>query len=196
MKQPTLVSRYDYTRSSCWNGWLWRNRGHRSDKVIRRGAAPLLKGAALGAALLLGRRRAGRHAEEPVALVRRPARRRAPPLRQDRNAGDSRSECHGRCLDRRRPAVRERRGLFVRRRHRHRLGERAVGHEPARGPGRRAAPQVLLDDLAAHAKANPVPSLLPPKPAPRPVASPIVPSCAPTGQTRSALASCEPQASS
>ncbi len=142
VKQPTLVSRYDYTGLE-FAGTAGRGTtvGIVPNKVIRRGAVSLVRALLSAPLCYTCGGRSGRHAEKPVTLVRRPARRRAPPLRQDRNAGDCRSQCHGRCLDHGRHPVHQRRRLFVRRPHRHRLGERALGHEPARGPGRCAAPQ-------------------------------------------------------
>ena len=71
---------------------------------------------AAGAALLRGRRQARRHPEGSRRLVRCPPSERQAALRQDRHASDGGRRRHGRCMDRRRTAVRQRRRLFLCRR--------------------------------------------------------------------------------
>ena len=126
--------------SSRWTGRLTAQPpGIIPSKVIRRGAAPLLKallsaplcytagGAPAGTLKSLSRWCAGRRGDVRLHFAKTGTQVTADP---NATVDVWTTGWH---------PVRERSRLFVRRADRHRLGERALGHEPPRRPGRRAA---------------------------------------------------------
>ena len=137
LQAPTLIKRYDFTNIDDPCPGHDRQDHTEQDHPHRRTRARARLAA--GAPVLRGRRQADRHAEGPIQLVRQPACGRQVALREDRDAGDRGCRRHGRRMDRRGPAIHQRRGIFLRRRGRHRLGARAVGAQPARRAGCRAA---------------------------------------------------------
>ena len=104
-------------------------RQHRAEPADQRPRPAAAQDAAAGAAVLRPRRRAARHLEEPERLVPGPAHGSQAALRQDRHVGGYRHQRDGRHVDRRRPAVRQRRGLFVRRADRHGIAEPNRGRD-------------------------------------------------------------------
>ena len=137
LQAPTLIKSYDFTNiDDHAAGHFRQNHTQQDHPHCRTRARTCL---AAGAAVLRGGRQADRHAEGPIRLVREPASGRQAALRQDRHAGDRGRRRHRRCMDHRRGAILQRRRLFLRRRGRHRLGARAVGTQPARCAGCRAA---------------------------------------------------------
>ena len=163
VKMPSLIRTYDYTfKGDAEIGVAQRQQPPLLPSLlIKRGAAPLLKTlleAPLcyqsGGAVLW-------HAEIIQPLVRGAANRYAAAFCQNRHPGFERSERDGRCLDQRRTAVQQRRGVFLCRRCWHRVGQPAVGDEPAFGANRSATARRLLQDLKEHAKVNPRRDLLP-----------------------------------
>ena len=114
LQAPTLIKRYDFTDVDNPGADLTAHDHAEQDHPCRRTWLHTLRVA--GAALLRGRRQTRRHAEGSQQLVRRAPSGRPAALRQDRHAGDGGRRRHGRCMDRRRAAIRQRRRIFLCRR--------------------------------------------------------------------------------
>jgi penicillin-binding protein 1A len=171
VKQPTLISRYDYTGiESLERLAVAQPAGIVPSKVIRRGAAPLLRtllsaplcysagGAPAGTLKGLSRWCAGRRPDVRLHFAKTGTQVTADPnatvdvwttggIQFANGAAYSYVVLTG-------------------------TGSASEPWGTSLHAAQAAAPLVgvLLDDLAAHAKVNPMPSLLPPKPALRPVA--------------------------
>jgi membrane peptidoglycan carboxypeptidase len=171
VKQPTLVSRYDYTGiESLERLAVAQPAGIIPNKVIRRGAAPLLRallsaplcytagGAPAGTLKSLSRWCAARHGDVRLHFAKTGTQVTADPnATVDVWTTGGIQFANGAAYS-----------YVV-------LTGTGSANEPwgtSLHAAQVAAPllEVLLNDLAAHAKANPMPSLLPPGLAPRPVA--------------------------
>jgi membrane peptidoglycan carboxypeptidase len=183
VRQPTLVSRYDYTSlESLERSVTAQPPGIIPNKVIRRAAAPLLKallsaplcytagGAPAGTLKSLSRWCAGRRADVRLHFAKTGTQ-----VAADRNATvdvwttGAIQFANGAAYS-----------YVV-------LTGTGSANQPwgtSLHAAQVAAPllDVLLNDLAAHAKANPMPSLLPPRPVPRSIAHGSISGSA--GQTR------------